>query len=64
MADGSLVLSGEPFPSQEPFPVRAKLQREQGGRMQGQTMSVYVCEGRQISWETGAATIPINQVLQ
>ena len=42
MADGSLALSGEPFPSQEPFPVRAKLQREQGGHMQGQTISA--CE--------------------
>lgn len=30
MADGSATLSGEPFPSQEPFPLRAKLQREQG----------------------------------
>lgn len=42
MADGSLALSGEPFPSQEPFPVRAKLQGEQGGLM----LFVFVCEGR------------------
>lgn len=42
MADGSLALSGEPFPSQEPFPVRAKLQREEGGLM----LFVFVCEGR------------------
>ncbi|TNN66919.1 hypothetical protein EYF80_022836 [Liparis tanakae] len=36
MADGSLGLSGELFPSQEPFPVRAKLQRK---HVQGHTVN-------------------------
>jgi hypothetical protein len=32
MADGSVPFSGEPFPSQEPFPVWAKLWRERERR--------------------------------
>lgn len=42
MADGSFVLSGEPFPSQEPFPVRAKLERGQGWHNRGKAWIMFV----------------------
>lgn len=53
-ADGSLALSGEPFPSQEPFPVRAKL--GEGGRTQSGSnpVCVGVSEERWISLEAVA----------